>query len=237
MVVLGFASYSLATAGAMNLFTNPSFENGSGAVAFSPTTGFRGGDLVCSDQHLFRNSGMDLGAERAGRCRVDRGHWERVCRQRRHSPPLLGHDPVDPMAGCGRRVGGGRDLPVRLQFCDLGARSGSGRGRSEFGQRARSCWSTTTGTPPTISCSEISRRDIRPPENLDNGPGALTWLSDSQLLVIPADYGSEFNFQINTSGTGMLMDNLALTRIPEPSAAGLCAIAAGLLGLRGRQRR
>ena len=78
--------------------------------------------------------------------------------------------------------------------------------------------------------------NIRPPANGDSPPGSLVWLSDTESLVIPADYGSEFNFSITTSGTGMLMDNLSLAPVPEPGMASYLAIAILVIAARRRRR-
>lgn len=219
----------------MNLFTNPSFEGGSGAATFSATADFGGASALeltsISNEvpgWVWEQNGQEGGVawlEDTGNLFATDGD---------HLIFLDTNQSIQWQDVGGELIPGG-SYTLDYNFAtwergqDLAAgdpSSGEGTILLEYNYRDASD-NLVFGNYTT---------NLRPPENGDSAPGDLVWLSGSESLMIPADYGSEFNFSITTAGTGMLVDQLSLVVVPEPGVVGLLGMAVLLLGIR-RSRR
>jgi hypothetical protein len=232
-IFLGVFSGLLGSAGAMNLFTNPSFETGAGGVTFSPTTDFGGAtalELTSVSSEIPGWTWEQDGQGRGAAWLQDTGN---LFGSDGNHLIFLDTNQAIQWQDAGGQVVAGESYAFDYNFATWERGQDLAVGDPSSGEGTISLdYNYRNGTGDLMFGTFMT--NLRPPENGDAGPGALVWLSGSQSLVIPADVASDFNFSVTTSGTGMLIDNLALTAVPEPGMFGLLGLGALLLGLRRR---
>ena len=229
----GCAFFLLGSAGAMNLFLNPSFEDGAGAVTFSPSTEFGGAEAFVLTSPSSEITDWSWEQNSGGEAVWLRDNSDFFGSDGDHLLYLDTNEAIQ-WQDTGGNLNGGETYVFDYNFATWERSQDAAPGDPSSG----------TGT----ILLEYNYRDtigdlqfgsflvnIRPPANGDSGPGSLVWLTGSENLVIPADYGSDFLFAITTSGTGMLVDNLSLAGIPEPSA--IIYVALGSIFVIGRRTR
>jgi len=224
-----------ASASAVNLFSNPSFEDGSGAVTFSGTLDFGGANAlelssistVIDGWTWEQSTGTDGGAawiEDSGDLfQTDGDHLlfldVHQC--------IQWNDAATPLSP-------GSEVEIGYNFASW-----------ERGQDFPPAGTSSGEGSMVFDYNYLDANDIRvfgtfspnprPPANNDSSPGDLVWLSDSDTLTIPVDYVSDFNLLVSTNGGGVLVDDLSLTVVPEPAIGSFLGLV-GLVALMRRRR-
>lgn len=236
---LASSSLLITETQAQNLFTNPSFEDGAGAVTFSASTEFGG-----ANAYELTSPSADIPGWfwQQPEIPVGGAAWLE------DSSDFFGSDGdhllfLDTNQSiewfdAGGALSAGEMLTLDYNFAtwergqDLAVGDpSSGEGTVQFEYRYRDLSDDLV--------FGLFTSNLRPPANGDSGPGSLVWETGSQSLEVPADFGSDFNLYITTSGTGMLVDDLALTSasVPEPRTPMMLGLATMLMFLRQSRRR
>ncbi|MFT5854681.1 MAG: hypothetical protein ACI8XO_001926 [Verrucomicrobiales bacterium] len=234
IAVVGISVMLSVSAGAVNLLTNPSFEDGSGTRTFSVSIEFGGADAFALtspsseipgwvwEQSDGTNGGAEWLQETAGDLfGTDGSHllyldsnqsvqWQDTATASAGDEFRFDFNAAAWARGQDNTQAEGGDSTIFLEYNyrDAG-------GIQRFG--------AYVGTPELVA-----------PGNGSAGAGGLTWINGSYVFEIPADYATDFNFVVTNTG-GILLDELAISIVPEPSAAML--IGLGLMALAGRRSR
>jgi hypothetical protein len=220
---------------AMELFTNPSFENGSGAATFSATTDFGGATALELTSISNEISGWVWEQNGLGGAAWLEDNSDFFGSDGDHLLYLDTNQSIQWQDLSGDLIAGANyTFAYNVATWERGQDLAPGDPSSGEGTILLQYNYLNTSNDLAFGDFAVS---IRPAENGDSGPGALIWLSSSEVLMIPADYASAFNFSITSAGTGMLVDNVSLISVPEPRAATYFSFCLLLVVVRRTRRR
>ncbi len=227
IAVVGISSILSVSAGAMNLLTNPSFENGAGAVTFSASAEFGGASALELTSISTEIPGWQWEQNGGGAAWLEES-GDMFGTDGTHLLYLDSNQSVQWDDGVEVVADGMYELDYRFAAWARGqdnsaAGSGDATALLEYNYR--------DGGGDIHFGTYTGPGDIVAPANGSSPPGSLIWENGSWFFTIPSDYGSAFNFQIGTTG-GMLIDELAIAAVPEPGAAGLFGLALVMFVLR-----
>lgn len=233
IAVVGMSSCLVASAGAMNLLTNPSFENGAGGATFSATTDFGGATALELTSISTEIPGWRWEQNGGGGAAWLEDNSDFFGSDGDHLLYLDANQSIQWDDGVTVIANGLYQFDYNFAAWERGqdnspASSGDSTALLEYNYR-------DTGGDIQFG-TYTGPGDIVAPANDSNPPGSLTWINGSWQFTVPADYGSDFNFQINVTG-GMLLDDLSISEVPEPGSASLLGLALGTLLLRRSRRR
>jgi len=238
-VLVGSASLPVAVH-AQNLFSNPSFEDGAGAVTFSASSEFGG-----ATAYELTSPSTDIPGWFWQQPEIPAGGAAWL----EDSSDFFGSDgdhllfldtnQAIEWSDAGGALSAGETVSFDYNFATWERGQDIAPGDPSSGEGTILLEYRYRNQADDLAFG-LFTTNLRPPANGDSAPGALAWLSGSESLVIPADYGSAFNLFITSSGTGMLVDNLALNAapsVPEPRTPMMLGLATMLLFLRQSRRR